>query len=86
MKVPDPYGNGPLRVFLREQWGDIPAGEWHTLSARPSDSYRDAIDAFSQAVQADKPAPTNGHDARQALSVVLSIYQAAAEGRLIACT
>ena len=89
LKVPDAYGNGALRVYLRREWEEvrlgaaIPAGVWTTLPNLPVAVYAEAIEAFVSAIQQNKPAPTNGYDARQVLAIVLAIYQAAAEKRTI---
>ncbi len=83
LKVPDPYGEGALEVLLRQPWGEFPINAWHTLPTAPVSVYAEAVEAFAQAVQRGEPPPTNGHDARRVLSVVLAIYQAAAEKRTI---
>lgn len=83
LRLPDPYGDGPLQVFLRQGWGNIPANHWHTLPTVRISAYAGAVEAFAQAVQLGKPAPTNGEDARRTLATVLAIYQAAAEKRTI---
>lgn len=83
LKVPDAYGVGALQVFLRREWGGIPAGVWHALPTEPVSVYLEAVEAFARAVQRREPAPTSGADARRVLAVVLAIYQAAAEKRTI---
>jgi predicted dehydrogenase len=86
VRLPDPYGEGALRVYLRQPQGDIPAGKWHTLPTRPVKVYQEAIEGFAGAILRDESAPASGRDARQVLSTVLAIYQSAAEGRSIECT
>jgi len=83
LMLPDAYGDGPLQVFLRQGWGDIPAGVWHTVESTPAPVYVGAVEAFANAVQLGEPSPTNGHDARRVLAIVLAIYQSAAEKRTI---
>jgi predicted dehydrogenase len=83
LKLPDAYGDGPLQVFLRREWGGLPAGVWQTVEAAPAPVFAKAVEAFARAVQRGEPAPTNGHDARRALATVLAIYQSAAEKRTI---
>jgi predicted dehydrogenase len=89
LKVPDAYGNGALRVYLRRRWEEvrfgtaIPAEVWTTLPNIPVVVYAEAIEAFVSAIQQDKPASTNGYDARQVLAIVLAIYQAATEKRTL---
>jgi predicted dehydrogenase len=83
LKLPDVYGDGPLQVFLRREWGGLPAGVWQTVEAAPAPVFAKAVEAFARAVQRGEPAPTNGHDARRALATVLAIYQSAAEKRTI---
>ena len=84
MRLPDPYGPGPLRVFLRQAWGDLGAGVWHSLPQTPVNAYARAMDDFAQAVQRDLPAPTSGRDARAVLAIVLGLYQAAATHSVVA--
>ncbi|HLE26816.1 MAG TPA: Gfo/Idh/MocA family oxidoreductase [Anaerolineales bacterium] len=81
LRLPDPYGDDPLQVFLRRDWGGLPAGRWQALPGAPAPVYVEAIEAFARAVQQGQAPPTGGRDARQVLAIVLAIYQAAAEKR-----
>ena len=81
--LPDPYGSDPLRLYLKREWGEFTAGQWHTVPTKPVPVYKCAIEAFAQAVQSRQCAPINGQAARQVLAVVLAIYQSAAERRTI---
>lgn len=83
LRMPDVYGTGPLKVFLRKAWRDIPVNTWHTIPNEPVNMYAAAIDDFAQAVQAGQPAPTSGRDAKRILAIVLAIYQAAREKRTV---
>ena len=83
MKVPDPYGDGSLQIYLRLGRSDIPKERWYTLPTKPTSVFKEAIEAFVLAVQQNEPVPTSGHDARQALAIVLAIYQAAQENRTV---
>lgn len=78
MRLPDPYGPGPLQVFLRHGWGDLAPNVWHSLPQAPVNAYALAVDDFAQAVRRGQPAPTSGRDARAVLAIVLGLYQAAA--------
>jgi predicted dehydrogenase len=83
LRLPDPYGSDPLRLYLKRAWGDFTAGHWHTLATQPIQVYQLAIEDFAQAVQSRRYVPINGQAARQVLAVVLAIYQSAAERRTI---
>jgi predicted dehydrogenase len=83
LRLPDPYGSDPLRLYLKREWGKFTAGQWHTVPTKPVPVYQCAIEAFAQAVQSSQCAPINGQAARQVLAVVLAIYQSAAERRTI---
>jgi len=83
LRLPDPYGADPLRLFLRRPWHDLPAGEWLTLPSPLVNVFAAAVDDFARAVQAGLPAPTSGHDARRTLATILALYESAAECRAI---
>jgi len=83
LRLPDPYGSDPLRLYLKREWGEFTAGQWHTIPTESVPVYKCAVEAFAQAVQSRQYAPTNGQAARQVLAVVLAIYQSAAERRII---
>jgi predicted dehydrogenase len=81
--LPDPYGTEPLRIYLKQAWGDFSAGEWHTIPTEPVPVYQRAIEDFARAVGTKECVPISAQDARQVLAVVLAIYQSAAERRTI---
>lgn len=83
IRLPDPYGSGPLRIFLKEAWGDFNAGQWHVIPTPPASVYELAVEDFVQAVQCERPAPIGAQAARQVLAVVLAIYQSGEEKRTI---
>jgi predicted dehydrogenase len=83
IRIPDPYGSDPMRIFLKKTAGEFTAGEWHSLCFESVPVYRRAIEDFARAVQADQCAPIGAKAARQVLSVVLGIYRSAAEKRWI---
>ena len=83
IRLPDPYGSDPMQLYLKRTWRDFAAGHWYSISNQPVPVHERAIEDFAQAVQTEKCAPINGHDARYVLSVVLGIYQSATERRMI---
>jgi len=83
IRLPDPYGSAPLRIYLKQAWHDFTAGQWHSIPTEPAPVYQRAIEDFAQAVQARDCVPIDARDARQVLAVVLAIYQSAAEHRTI---
>lgn len=83
IRLPDPYGSGPLHMYLKQPFGDYAAEQWHSIALQPIRVYERAIDEFAQAVGSGKCPPIDGQAARQALSIVLAIYQSAAEQRTI---
>src|SRR5215213_4461661 len=83
IRLPDPYGQNPLRIYLKRTWGNFAAEQWHSIPTEPVPVYQRAIDDFVQAVQSKQCAPIDARAARQVLAVVLAIYQSAAEKRTI---
>jgi predicted dehydrogenase len=83
IRLPDPYGSGPLRVYLKQAWRDFTAEHWHSIPTESAPVYQQAIEGFAQAVQSAGRLPIDAQDARQVLAVVLAIYQSAAEQRTI---
>ena len=83
IRLPDPYGSEPLRMYLKQAWGDFTAGEWHSIPTEPVPVYQRAIEDFAQVVGTKECVPISAQDARQVLAVVLAIYQSAAERRTI---
>ena len=83
IRLPDPYGSDPLKIYLKHTQGDFAAEQWHSIPTQPGSVYQLAIEDFARAVQSGRCAPIDAHAARQILAVVLGIYQAAAEKRTI---
>jgi len=83
IRLPDPYGSNPLQLYLKSTWGDFAAGHWYSISNEPVPVHRRAIEDFARSIQSGQCVPINGNDARYVLSVVLALYQAAAEKRNI---
>jgi predicted dehydrogenase len=83
IRLPDPYGHDPLRLYLKRAWGDFSAGEWHSISTESVPVYQRAIEGFVQAVQLKQCTPIDAQAARRVLAVVLAIYQSASEKRAI---
>jgi predicted dehydrogenase len=83
IRLPDPYGSDPLRIYLKQAWHDLAAEQWHSVSTQPVPVYQRAVEDFARAVQSGQCAPIDARAARQVLSVVLAIYQSAAEHRTV---
>ena len=83
IRLPDPYGSNPLKIYLKQDWGDFTAEQWHSIPVESVPVYRRAIEDFTQLVQSQQCAPINGQAARQVLAVILAIYQSAKEQRKI---
>jgi len=83
IRLPDPYGSAPLRIYLRQAWRDLTAGQWHSIPTEPAPVYQRAIEDFAQAVQSNGCIPIDARDARKVLAVVLAIYRSAVEQRTI---
>ena len=83
IRLPDPYGSDPLRIYLRRSWGEFSAGQWHSIPTESVPVYGRAVEDFARAVRTDGRAPVSARDARRVLAVVLGIYQSAAERRTI---
>jgi predicted dehydrogenase len=83
IRLPDPYGLDPLRIYLQETWGDFTAGQWHSIPTKPVPVYQLAVEDFAKAVQSKGCAPMAVQAARRVLEVVLAIYRSAAEKRTV---
>ena len=83
LRLPDPYGHDPLRIYLKRPWGDFAAEQWHSIPMESVPVYQRAIEDFVQAVQSNECVPIGAKAARQVLAVVLGMYQSAAEKRTI---
>jgi predicted dehydrogenase len=83
MRLPDPYSSDPLRIYLKRDWDQFAAGQWHSIPMKSVPVYQLAVEDFARAVQSKRCPPIGAETARQVLAVVLAIYQAAAEKRTI---
>jgi len=83
IRLPDPYGSDPLRVYLKRDWDQFAAGQWHSIPLEYVPVYQRAVEDFAQAVQKKQCPPIDAQAARQVLAVVFGMYQAAAEQRTI---
>jgi predicted dehydrogenase len=83
LRVPDPYSEKPLQIFLCAPHGDFSADTWHTIPRPQVNVFARATQEFARAVQAKRPAPVNGYDARRVLEIVLGMYRAAEERHIV---
>lgn len=83
IRMPDPYGTEPMRVYLKEAWSDFSAAQWHSIPTQSAPVYRLAVEDFVKAVESGGCAPIDAQAARRVLAVVMAIYQSAAEKRKI---
>lgn len=83
IRLPDPYGSDPLRIYLQQARGNFKAGKWYSIFPEPVPVYQRAIEEFAQAVRTNGCISISAQDARQVLAVVLAIYQSSAERRTI---
>ena len=83
IRLPDPYGSDPLKIYLKRAWGNFIAKQWHSIPTEPVSVYKMAIEEFAQAVQSGGSAPIDARAARRVLAVVLAIYQSAAQKTMI---
>jgi UDP-N-acetyl-2-amino-2-deoxyglucuronate dehydrogenase len=83
LRVPDPYSAEPLEIFLRTRWNDIPADTWHILPRASVNVFERAVQDFAHAVQHNARAPIHAYDARRVLQIVLALYRAAEEQRVL---
>ncbi len=83
IRLPDPYGSNPLRLYLKKPWNEYSAAGWHSVTMESVPVHQRAVDDYAQAVQLAACPPIDAQAARQVLAVVLAIYQAAAEKRTI---
>jgi len=86
IRLPDPYGSDPLRIYLKRQHNQFSPGQWHSISVEPVFVYQRAIEEYAKALQSGGCAPIDAQAARRVLSVALAIYQSAAEKRTIPIT
>ena len=79
LRLPDPYGSDPLRIYLKRPWGDFAARQWHAIPTEPVSVHKLAIEDFALAVQSGGCVPIDAHAARKVLAAVLAIYQSSAQ-------
>ena len=79
LRLPDPYGSDPLRIYLKRPWGDFAAEQWHSIPTEPVSVHKLAIEDFALAVQSGGCVPIDAHAARKVLAAVLAIYQSSAQ-------
>ncbi len=77
VKLPDPYGEDPLRIFLHHAWGDYRPGEWHSVLRKPVDVHLSEVENFITSIEMGEPPSPSGREAVQVLATVLAIYYAA---------
>lgn len=83
IRLPDPYGSDPLRIYFKRPYNQFDPEQWHSISAEPISVYRRAIEEYAKALRSGGCIPIDGQAARQVLEVILAIYQSAAERRPI---
>ena len=83
IRLPDPYGSEPLRIYLKRPWREYSSAHWHAIPRESVSVYQQAIDDYANAVQSGNCIPIDAQAARQVLAVVLAIYQSSAERRPI---
>ena len=74
----------PMKVFtVRDDVGLTP-NQWNEFPAKKEDTcYRDIVKDFIDAIIEDKPVPISGAEGLKCLQVVLAVYQAGREGRVV---
>jgi predicted dehydrogenase len=83
IRLPDPYGNDPLQIYVKRTLGEFTPEQWHSIPTEPVPVYQRAIEEFARAVQSGDCASIDAQAARQVLAIVLAIYRSAAEKRTI---
>lgn len=86
IRLPDPYGSDPLRIYLKPSYQQFGSEQWHSIAFEPVSVYQQAIDEYAKTLQTGTCVPIDAKAARQVLAVVLAIYQSAAEKRTIPLT
>ena len=83
IRLPDPYGSGPLQIYSQQGTSEFAPKQWHVIATEPVPVYQRAIEEFVQAVLSRQCAPIDAHAARQVLAIVLAIYQSTIEKRIV---
>ena len=81
MDLPDPYGHGPLRLFVRRPWESVDANRWSDIDPPRRDAHAGLLRGFLEAIRHGAAVPVGAPDAAAALAAVLAIYRSAASGR-----
>src|SRR6185436_20283961 len=69
LRLPDPYGSDPLRIYLKQPYKQFSPEQWHTISVEPVSVYQCAIEEYAKALQSGSCVPIDAQAARQVLSV-----------------
>jgi UDP-N-acetyl-2-amino-2-deoxyglucuronate dehydrogenase len=89
LDLPDPYGTGALRAFLRAPASGLPSGQWTDVPSTTEDAagridpVADLLLAFVAAVRGETPPLATAEDAAAALAAVQAIYRAAETRRAV---
>jgi predicted dehydrogenase len=83
IRLPDPYGSDPLQIYLKQNFGEYTAEQWHSIPIQPVPVYERALEDFVQAMVSGECPPIDAQAARNVLAIVLTIYQSAIEKRAI---
>jgi predicted dehydrogenase len=83
IRLPDPYGSDPLRIYLKRPYNQFSSEQWHSISTEPISVYQQAIEEYAKALRSGGCIPIDAQAARQVLAVVLAIYQSATEKKSI---
>jgi predicted dehydrogenase len=83
LRLPDPYGQGQLEVYLRRAWDGLKAGQWQSLPAPQVDVHRSAVEEFALAATRHAVPSSDSRTACNVLATILSIYLAADRQRTI---
>jgi predicted dehydrogenase len=81
LDLPDPYGDGPLRLFVRRRWHRFAANRWTDINPPQRDAHAELLRGFLRAIRRGAPVPVGAPDAAAALIAALAIYRSAASGR-----
>ncbi|GAA3600752.1 Gfo/Idh/MocA family oxidoreductase [Kribbella ginsengisoli] len=84
LNLPDAYGVGPLRFYVREDWKDYAARTWHVVPGRQDDCQSVFLSEYVRAILDGGPPPAGPEDAIAALATVQAIYRSSMTGSRIA--
>ena len=80
LDLPYALSSTPIRMFLRRDWQQYPAGGWLEIPTVPRDSYAEMLKAFADAVEQGRAPPVTARDAATALSFVHALYESSRSG------